>query len=95
VTFNDAGLGLSTLAAGADFPDNNSANKVLAALDKASRRACCGSCTDCARQQRRHANGEETPPFLPLGRSFGSAPQSDSAGKELLTQQFKRLLTII
>ena len=36
VTFNDAGLGLSTLATGVDFLDSNSANKVLTALDAAS-----------------------------------------------------------
>ena len=36
VTFNDAGLGLSTLVAGTDFVDSNSANKVLAQLDSAS-----------------------------------------------------------
>ncbi len=36
VTFNDAGLGLSTLTAGTDFLDNSSANKVLTALDAAS-----------------------------------------------------------
>jgi flagellin len=36
VTFNDAGLGLSTLAVGTDFLDSNSANKVLTALDSAS-----------------------------------------------------------
>jgi flagellin len=36
VTFNDAGLGLSSLTAGTDFLDNNSANKVLTALDNAS-----------------------------------------------------------
>jgi flagellin len=36
VTFNDAGLGLSTLTAGTDFLDNNSANKALAALNTAS-----------------------------------------------------------
>src|SRR5262249_15751101 len=36
VTFNDAGLGLSTLASGVDFLDSNSANKVLASLDAAS-----------------------------------------------------------
>ena len=32
VTFNTAGLGLSTLTTGTDFLDNNSANKVLASL---------------------------------------------------------------
>ena len=32
VTFNTAGLGLSTLAAGTDFLDSNSANKVLSSL---------------------------------------------------------------
>ena len=32
MTFNNAGLGLSTLTAGTDFLDNNSANKVLASL---------------------------------------------------------------
>jgi flagellin len=36
VTFNDAGLGLSTLTAGKDFLDSNSANNVLTALDAAS-----------------------------------------------------------
>jgi len=36
VTFNDAGLGLSTLTAGADFLDSNSANKILTALNAAS-----------------------------------------------------------
>jgi flagellin len=36
VTFNDAGLGLSTLTSGIDFLDSNSANKVLATLDTAS-----------------------------------------------------------
>ena len=36
VTFNDAGLGLSTLAAGTDFLDSNSANTVLASLNAAS-----------------------------------------------------------
>jgi flagellin len=36
VTFNDAGLGLSTLTPGTDFLDNNSANKALAALNTAS-----------------------------------------------------------
>jgi flagellin len=36
VTFNDAGLGLSTLAAGTDFLDNSSANKVLSQLQSAS-----------------------------------------------------------
>jgi flagellin-like hook-associated protein FlgL len=36
VTFNDAGLGLSTLTVGTDFLDSNSANKVLTALDSAS-----------------------------------------------------------
>jgi hypothetical protein len=36
VTFNDAGLGLSTLTAGTDFLDNNSANKALGALNTAS-----------------------------------------------------------
>ena len=36
VTFNDAGLGLSTLTAGTDFLDSNSANKILASLDSAS-----------------------------------------------------------
>jgi flagellin-like hook-associated protein FlgL len=35
-TFNSTGLGLSTLTAGTDFIDNNSANKVLGALDSAS-----------------------------------------------------------
>jgi flagellin len=36
VTFNDAGLGLSTLTAGTDFLDSNSANTVLASLSQAS-----------------------------------------------------------
>ena len=36
VTFNIAGLGLSTLTAGTDFLDNNSANSVLTALNAAS-----------------------------------------------------------
>ncbi len=36
VTFNDAGLGLSSLTAGTDFLDNSSANKALNALDAAS-----------------------------------------------------------
>jgi len=36
VTFNDAGLGLSTLTAGTDFLDSNSANKVLSSLEAAS-----------------------------------------------------------
>jgi flagellin len=36
VTFNDAGLSLSTLKAGTDFLDNNSANKALTALTAAS-----------------------------------------------------------
>jgi flagellin len=36
VTFNDAGLSLSSLTAGTDFLDNNSANKVLATLTQAS-----------------------------------------------------------
>jgi flagellin len=36
VTFNDAGLGLSTLTVGTDFLDSNSANNVLTALDSAS-----------------------------------------------------------
>jgi len=36
VTFNDAGLGLSTLVSGTDFLDSSSANKVLAQLDSAS-----------------------------------------------------------
>ena len=36
VTFNDAGLGLSTLATGTDFLDSNSANAVLAQLTQAS-----------------------------------------------------------
>jgi flagellin len=36
VTFNDAGLGLSTLTAGTDFLDNSSANKALASLNTAS-----------------------------------------------------------
>ncbi len=36
VTFNDAGLGLSTLTAGTDFLDGNSANSVLSQLTSAS-----------------------------------------------------------
>ena len=36
VTFNDAGLGLSTLTQGTDFLDSNSANNVLTSLDAAS-----------------------------------------------------------
>jgi flagellin len=36
VTFNDAGLGLSSLTAGTDFLDNNSANATLTALTAAS-----------------------------------------------------------
>jgi flagellin len=36
VTFNDAGLGLSTLTANVDFLDSNSANKVLSQLTAAS-----------------------------------------------------------
>jgi flagellin len=36
VTFNDAGLGLSTLTAGTDFLDSGSANSVLSSLDAAS-----------------------------------------------------------
>ena len=36
VTFNDAGLGLSTLTVGIDFLDSNSANSVLATLTQAS-----------------------------------------------------------
>ena len=36
VTFNDAGLGLSTLLNGTDFLDSNSANKVLASLNNVS-----------------------------------------------------------
>jgi len=36
VTFNTAGLGLSTLTAGTDFLDNNSANTTLTALNAAS-----------------------------------------------------------
>jgi flagellin len=36
VTFNDAGLGLSTLTAGTDFLDSSSANKALASLNAAS-----------------------------------------------------------
>jgi flagellin len=36
VTFNDAGLGLSSLTTGIDFVDSNSANKVLAQLTQAS-----------------------------------------------------------
>jgi flagellin len=36
VTFNDAGLGLSSLSVGNDFLDNNSANSVLSQLTQAS-----------------------------------------------------------
>ena len=36
VTFNDAGLGLSTLTSGTDFLDNNSANTILGTLSAAS-----------------------------------------------------------
>jgi flagellin len=36
VTFNDAGLNLSTLTAGTDFLDNSSANKALTSLSAAS-----------------------------------------------------------
>jgi len=36
VTFNDAGLGLSSLSAGTDFLDSNSANNVLTTLTQAS-----------------------------------------------------------
>jgi flagellin len=36
VTFNDAGLGLSTLVSGTDFLDSSSANKILTQLDSAS-----------------------------------------------------------
>jgi len=36
VTFNDAGLGLSSLTAGTDFLDSNAANTVLASLTQAS-----------------------------------------------------------
>jgi flagellin len=36
VTFNDAGLGLSSLTTGTDFLDNNSANSVLTTLTQAS-----------------------------------------------------------
>jgi flagellin-like hook-associated protein FlgL len=36
VTYNSAGLGLSSLTSGTDFLDNSSANKVLTALDSAS-----------------------------------------------------------
>ncbi len=36
VTYNDAGLGLSTLTAGTDFLDNNSANNALSLLNTAS-----------------------------------------------------------
>jgi flagellin len=36
VTFNDAGLGLSTLTVGTDFLDSNSANSILATLTQAS-----------------------------------------------------------
>jgi flagellin len=36
VTFNDAGLGLSSLTAGTDFLDSNSANTVLSTLTQAS-----------------------------------------------------------
>ena len=43
-TFNDAGLGLSTLTTGTDFLDSNSANAVLAQLTQPAPR--------CARQHR-------------------------------------------
>jgi flagellin len=36
VTFNDAGLSLTSLTAGVDFLDNNSANKILTTLNAAS-----------------------------------------------------------
>ncbi|HLX18099.1 MAG TPA: flagellin, partial [Bradyrhizobium sp.] len=36
VTFNQGGLGLSTLVAGTDFIDNNTTNNVLSALNTAS-----------------------------------------------------------
>ncbi|MGJ4952614.1 flagellin [Bradyrhizobium sp. HKCCYLS20291] len=36
VTFNSAGLGLSTLTSGTDFLDNNSANKVIGVLNASS-----------------------------------------------------------
>jgi len=36
VTFNQAGLGLATLASGTDFIDNTSANKILTSLNSAS-----------------------------------------------------------
>jgi flagellin len=36
VTFNDAGLGLTTLTSGTDFLDNSSANKALSSLNAAS-----------------------------------------------------------
>ena len=36
VTFNDAGLGLSTLTAGTDFLDSGSANRILTSLSAAS-----------------------------------------------------------
>jgi len=36
VTFNPAGLGLSSLTAGTDFIDNNTTNNVLTALNNAS-----------------------------------------------------------
>ncbi|WP_257169982.1 flagellin [Bradyrhizobium sp. SRS-191] len=36
VTFNSAGLGLSSLTSGTDFLDNNSANKVIGVLNSAS-----------------------------------------------------------
>ena len=36
MTFNSAGLSLSTLVAGTDFLDNSSANKALATLNSAS-----------------------------------------------------------
>ena len=40
VTFNDAGLGLSTLISGTDFLDNSSANKVLTAARPAVAPRC-------------------------------------------------------
>ena len=43
VTFNDAGLGLSTLTAGTDFLDNTSANKVADLADRRLHDAALGS----------------------------------------------------
>ena len=42
VTFNDAGLGLSSLTAGTDFLDSNSANSVLSTVDPGQHHAAHG-----------------------------------------------------